>query len=172
MGKFKPNEPCPCKSCKKYKNCCKGKDTTIDIITGLTINLCGNSYENTTIVNTNTCDEVKNIMNDLQMRYPAAKLVDVTNIIVSEKSYRELQLRHIASNWIMVAEKTSANETVFKSRINSTNSDDTNIMVLYHGHFRTFAEEDYMQIVDSLYTMDNIVFLSEATCGLSKTPCE
>lgn len=162
MGKFKPNEPCPCKSGKKYKVCCKGKDTTIDS-NGNTVKLCGHSYESVAIENTDTCPEVREIMNDLQMRYPAAKLVDVTKLITSEKAYRALQLRRISSNWIMVAERTIENETVFKSRIAETDAEDTNIMVLYHGHFRTFAEEDYMQIVASLNSMDNISILAANT---------
>lgn len=96
-------------------------------------------------------DIIKNIMLKLQLKYLSYRIIDVTNVL-TPTTYVEYQKANYFTNIIMVAEKTNSNSSVFTPRSNTENS---NIIVMYHGAYRTFNNDMFNMIADSLSEMIN-----------------
>ena len=127
------NDKCPCHSGLKYKNCCIHK-------------------ESCTIENGQLCPSSDIMLFSLELlhkRFPLFKFIDITDIF-TEETYKEFQTKNYHKPIVMVAQKTDQNQEVFIPRINSPKSD---IMVMYHGHYRTFAYYDLESVMDSIETI-------------------
>ncbi len=87
-----------------------------------------------TIGQADSSDMIKDVMKQVQEKRPAYRIIDITNILNPE-TYVEYQKANYYTNIVMVAERTVSNESVFAPRSNSNKS---NIMVMYQGSYRTF----------------------------------
>ena len=99
----------------------------------------------------NSSDMIKNIIIKLQQKYISYRIIDVTNVL-TPTTYVEYQKANYFTNIIMVAEKTNSNSLVFAPR---SNTEKSNILVMYHGAYRTFNNDMFDMIVDSLSQMIN-----------------
>jgi hypothetical protein len=133
------NEMCACNSGKKYKKCCESLKPD-KIVTKTT------KYQTGQLESSENITECLEILRDA---YPNYKYIDITNDL-TQNTYKDYQLRNMNSNIVMLAERTLLNESVFKSRVNSP---DSNLMVMYHGSFRTFDSDMIYNYLASLKTM-------------------
>ena len=134
MPKIKPNDKCPCHSNLKYKKCCA---TTITI---------DPKYINGQEVSHET---ILLVMDVLKERFKEFKFIDITNDL-TDITYKEYQLKNFNTNIVMVAMKTIENTIVFIPRIDN---DDSDIMVMHNGSYRTFNSNNVMSVLDSLKTI-------------------
>jgi len=133
MEKRGRNDKCICGSGKKYKKCCMeytqqtkyntGQEDCSDLLLPIWIRLKEELTEHVVI----------NITDDLTV-----------------DTYREYQIRNMRGNVVMIAEKTDKNKDVFSSRINQ---EDSNIMVMYHGSYRTFSSDTFESILQSILAL-------------------
>jgi hypothetical protein len=89
---------------------------------------------------------IKDVITKLQEKCLTHRIIDITNILNSD-TYVEYQKANYFTNIIMVAERKASNESVFIPR---TNSDKSNIMVMYRGAYRTFNYELFNLVIDSI----------------------
>jgi hypothetical protein len=83
-------------------------------------------------------DNVKMVYDYLTEEYPDHKVIDVTNIL-TEESYKPLQMKNYTANIIMVAERNESNEAVFSTRAPEA----VNLMVLYRGAYQCFRDINF-----------------------------
>jgi len=129
MNKINRNDKCVCKSGLKYKNCC--------------INKQGFNFENGQEYPSS--DIMIFSLEILHKRFPNFKFIDITEIL-NENIYKEFQTKNYHKPIVMVAQKNEKNIDTFIPRINSPKSD---IMIMYHGHYRTFAYYELESVMDS-----------------------
>lgn len=126
------NDKCNCKSGKKFKNC------------------CGNgNYDKYTMGQKISSEQITTCIEALKNSYPNYKIIDISDDL-TESTYRKYQVKNYESNVIMLAEKNTINTVVFAERINSI---DSNIMVMYRGSYRTFAFDDFENVIESVCDM-------------------
>ena len=131
------NMPCECGSKKKAKHCCmKGTSAVNTYSTG----------------QTDSSEQIIECMNMFKENFPEHRVIDITSKL-SDITYKPYQLANFNSPVIMLAEKTVSNSSVFESRVNSPLS---NIMVLYHGSYRTFEFSTLQSVFSSVCEMINI----------------
>lgn len=136
MSKTKPvgrNDTCPCKSGKKYKKCCQLNNS--NNIVECDLSKCSDILR--------PCIEI------VTAEFPNHTIIDITSEL-NNNTYRPLQTKYYSSNVIMMAEKTDTNESVFATRVNSSES---NIMFLYHGSYRTFNDGELFMVMTSLHEL-------------------
>jgi hypothetical protein len=129
------NLPCECGSKKKAKQCCMKNLPPIPSI-----------YKNGQEVSS---EKVMDCIALLQEKFPSYKIIDITDNL-SNSTYKPYQIANYTDPVIMVAEKTEKNSDVFATRVDSAKSD---IMVMYHGAFRTFPHEYLERVIDSVCAM-------------------
>jgi hypothetical protein len=122
MGKLGRNDICDCGSGKKYKKCCELSKT--------------NPY---TLGEQEISDKLKPIFEYLQKLNPNLNYINITNHL-TVKSYREYQLKNMNTNIVMIAEKTELNQIVF---FDKEESSDTDILLMYHGGYRSLNSSKY-----------------------------
>ncbi len=129
------NSPCECGSKKKAKHCCMKNLPAIPSIykTG----------------QEESSENVKDCMDLLQEKFPSHKIINITDKL-SNSTYKPFQIANYTDQTIMVAEKTQSNAAVFATRVDSEKSD---MMVMYHGSFRTFPHEYLERVIDSVCAM-------------------
>jgi hypothetical protein len=130
--KMCPNDKCNCGSNIKFKKCCGGP----------------NRYE---IGQKNSSKDILFCIEAFKCAYEEEgyNIIDITSDL-RENTYRNYQVHNYVKKTIMLAERNESNKAVFKTRINS---DDSNIILMYRGGYRTFAFDDLEEVMDSLYTM-------------------
>jgi hypothetical protein len=128
------NLQCECGSKKKAKHCCMKNLPAI--------------YKTT---QEKSSENVMDCMALLMEKFPSHKIIDITDRL-NNLTYKPFQIANYTEPIIMVAEKTEANATVFSTRVDSAKSD---MMVLYHGAFRTFPHEYLERVIDSVCAMIN-----------------
>jgi hypothetical protein len=121
MGKIGRNNVCTCGSGKKYKKCC-------DLI-----------KLNPYIIGEEPSDKLKPIIEYLQKLNSSLTYINITNHLTVQ-SYRDYQIKNLNSNIVMIAEKTSINQIVF---FDKEESSDTDILLMYHGGYRSLNSEKY-----------------------------
>ncbi len=127
------NMPCVCGSKKKAKHCClKGLSSTY--------------YKSGQDESSQQVMECKDILAEA---YPNHSIIDITSKL-TDATYRTFQTQNYYTPVIMIAEKTETNKSVFEPRVNSPLS---NMMVLYHGSYRTFAFDDLNEVLKSICDM-------------------
>lgn len=128
MVKLGRNDKCMCGSGKKYKTCCLNKveEQKKEVAA---------SYVNGHEVSS---DNVKMVHDYLAEEYRDHKVIDVTNIL-TEESYKPMQMKNYSANIIMVAERNDTNESVFSTRAPSN----VNLMVLYRGAYQCFQDINF-----------------------------
>jgi hypothetical protein len=130
MNKIGRNDKCICGSGIKYKKCC------MENMKKSKYNM-GQEYSS---------DIIYPILTRLREELPEHVVIDITDDL-SVDTYKEYQLKNMKGNVVMVAEKTEANKEVFKTRVNS---EDSNIIVMYHGSFRTFSADTFEGVLSSI----------------------
>jgi hypothetical protein len=133
MNKIGRNDTCNCGSGKKYKKCCINKIILDKFKLG----------------QLESSEKIQNCINKLKKNHPFHKIINITDDL-QDSNYREYQLKNFSDNIIMIAEKTVENAIVFLTRVNDFDSD---IMVMYHGSYRTFKYKDLDSIIDSVSEM-------------------
>ena len=143
------NEPCPCGSGRKYKKCCIGEQQIIG--KNGSVIIIGNSKKESKFSTgqATSSDKVLDIMEKLQKKYPNHRIIDITDDL-NVGNYKQYQIKNYSSNIIMVAEKIPSNLGVFAERINMDESD---ILVMYHGSFRSFPAQYYENVASQLLSM-------------------
>ena len=133
MTKVKRNEKCPCGSLKKYKICCIDKKTNV--------------LSQGQLVHT---EQIQYVMETLKLNLlpDTYNIIDITNDLTTEDSYRQYQLQNMNTNTVMIAEKTIQSEIVFFSRVD--NNPNTNIMIMYNGSYRTFPYDKFLLMLNSI----------------------
>lgn len=96
-------------------------------------------------------DIIKDVIVKLQEKRLSHRIINITNVL-NPDTYVEYQKANYFTNIIMVAERNSSNESVFIPR---SNSDKSNIMVMYHGTFRTFNYDLMNLVIDSVLEIIN-----------------
>ena len=128
------NMPCSCGSKKKAKHCCmKGMRAQNMYTVGQDISSL----------------QIMECMNMFKENFPEHKVIDITSKL-NDATYKPFQLANFHSPVIMLAEKTELNNSVFVSRVDSPLS---NIMVLYHGSYRTFEFSTLQSVFSSVCDM-------------------
>jgi hypothetical protein len=122
------NLPCECGSKLKAKKCCLKGCTSIS-----------SEY---TLGQEESSSNIIECIKMLQTKFPNHKIIDITSKL-TYNYYKQFQIANYYNSTIMVAEKTDTNTNVFETRTESSLS---NIMVMYHGSFRTFPF-DYLDRV-------------------------
>lgn len=130
MEKRGRNDPCICKSGKKYKKCC--------------LPFMQESKYNTG--QSDCSDLLLPILIQLKEELTQHVVINVTDDLTVD-TYREYQIRNMRGNVVMLAEKTEKNQEVFRTRILHS---DSNIMMMYHGAYRTFSADTFEQVLQSL----------------------
>ncbi len=131
------NMPCECGSNKLAKKCCMKKNKCDPIPS---IYKTGQEESS---------EKVLDCIALLMKRFPSHKIIDITDKL-SSSTYKPFQIANYTDPVIMVAEKTESNESVFSTRSESNLS---NMMVMYHGSFRTFPHEYLERVIDSVCAM-------------------
>lgn len=144
MPKISRNEPCPCGSEKKYKNCCLEADLMKKL-----------KYEYGQQTHT---ERVTSLMERLAEGIQQApfitvpkKIIDITDDL-DENTYRDYQVKNYTNNTIMIAEKTPKSERVFLTRVESATND---IIVMYKGSYRTFEYSRFPLLLNNLLNYIN-----------------
>jgi hypothetical protein len=75
-------------------------------------------------------------------------IIDITDDLSDENSYRDYQLYNMNENTIMIAEKTFKSEVVFFSRVDA--NPNTNIIIMYKGSYRTFPYDKFLLMLNSI----------------------
>jgi hypothetical protein len=133
MKKMKRNDKCHCGSLKKYKICCIDKKS--------------NKYTEGQIEHSSS--QIQHVIDTLKMHIPNSyNIIDITNDLSDEDSYRQYQLNNMNVDTIMVAEKTLKSEMVFFSRVD--NNPNTNIIIMYQGSYRTFPYDKFLLMLNSI----------------------
>ncbi len=130
MEKRGRNDKCICGSGKKYKKCCLPYTLESKYNTG----------------QPDCSDLLLPILMRLKEELPHHVVINITDDLTVD-TYREYQIRNMRGNVVMLAEKTEQNEEVFRTRILHT---DSNIILMYHGAYRTFSSDTFEQVFQSL----------------------
>jgi hypothetical protein len=144
MPKICRNDPCPCGSEKKYKNCCM----EIDLMKK-------QKYEYGQQTHT---ERVTSIMEQLSEGIQQAsfittpkRIIDITEDL-DENTYRDYQVKNYTNDTIMIAEKTPKSERVFLTRVDSATND---IILMYKGSYRTFEHSRFPLLLNNLLNYIN-----------------
>ena len=141
MTKPKRNDKCPCKSGKKYKQCCLEKDEENQMENKIKMDkLYEDGHELT--------EELRTMHEYFSNEYPTFKVIDVTNIITST-SYRPIQTKHYEANTIMLARRTEENDQVFQTRGDMS----TDHMVMFRGAHQVFNKYGFNNIKPQIKDM-------------------
>jgi hypothetical protein len=130
MVKIGRNEICHCGSGIKYKKCCLNNKS-----------IQMNKNENS--------EKIQKCIDFIQSKHKNHQFINISNELNSS-NYRDYQVKYYYQNIVMIAEKTSKNESVFMNRINDLQSD---IIVMYHGSYRTFPFHELYFIINSISEM-------------------
>lgn len=122
MGKIGRNDTCDCGSGKKYKKCCELNQPIPIYIKGEPISV-----------------KLQPIIDYLQKLYPKLTYINITDHLTID-TYKEYQLKNRNTNTVMIAEKTDSNHIVF---FDKEESSDIDILLMYHGGYRTFHSSKY-----------------------------
>ena len=134
MIKIKRNEKCPCGSLKKYKMCCIDNKNN------------RNKYTEGQPVHTT---QIQHVMDTLKLQLLSTyNIIDITDDLSDENSYRDYQLYNMNENTIMIAEKTFKSEVIFFSRVD--HNPNTNIIIMYKGSYRTFPYDKFLLMLNSI----------------------
>lgn len=129
------NDKCPCLSGKKYKKCCMNNDQ--------------NNSNKYYFGQSDSSEIIQDCMDIFKSHYPKYNMINITDDLTPE-TYVNYQKRNYYNKIIMFAERTENNENVFEPRSDSSESD---IIIMYHGHYRTFKYEDFDNLLSSLKNM-------------------
>lgn len=148
MKKSGRNDPCPCKSGKKYKKCCNGKDVQIRDRRRERI-IYGDEF---------VSDTLKGLADTFKSKFPKHEVIDVSRV-VDQDTYKPLQLQHYKKRVIMLVERLPENEEVFATR---APIDSIKYMVMYKGAYQCFETDPYGrpdpiqhdQVIDMIKTRD------------------
>lgn len=126
------NETCPCKSGKKYKNCCR-------LIQHPEIEEKDSEYMELT----------KNILSD---QFPHIQFINVTNELNS-KTYRPLQVKQFNKTSVcQIAERKQSNDKVFTDRFAT---EDIDIILMNRGAYRLMqgghSIRNYFNSIDAFF---------------------
>jgi hypothetical protein len=144
MPKINRNDPCPCGSASKYKNCCLLVD-----------NMKKQKYEYGQQTHTQKVSSIMERFEEAICDCPSIKtpkkIIDITDDL-DEHSYREYQIKNYTHDVIMIAEKTLKSEHVFLTRVDSAAND---IIIMYKGSYRTFEYSRFPLLLNSLLNYIN-----------------
>lgn len=132
------NDKCPCGSNLKFKKCCESK---------LSNNNKFKESEGTESIS----EQLLYCIEKLKLNFPNHLILNVSNGI-NKSTYTSYQMANMKEKNILIAERNNENLSVFTSR---TDSIDNNIMILYHGHYRTFPGSSFDSVFDSATSMIN-----------------
>ena len=138
------NDLCPCKSGKKYKKCCIGKDIAQKEEMRQRI-IYGDEY---------VSDDLKSYADQLKQEFPDHEVIDVSHVVTND-TYKPLQLQHFKKKVIMLIEKLPENQEVFENRVMFEH---VKYMVLYRGAYQCFevdsetGEPDLEKVIDMIQT--------------------
>jgi hypothetical protein len=144
MPKNNRNDPCPCGSEKKYKNCCLELDM-----------MKKQKYEYGQQTHTErVASIIERLAESIQqapfIRTPK-KIIDITDDL-DEITYRDYQVKNYTNDTIMIAEKTSKSERVFLTRVDSATND---FIIMYKGSYRTFEYSRFPLLLNNLLNYIN-----------------
>jgi hypothetical protein len=144
MPKINRNDPCPCGSNNKYKNCC----IEIDVMKK-------NKYEygqqNHTERISSLMERLADYIRDTPSIKRNKKIIDITDDL-DEHTYRDYQIKNYTNDTIMIAEKTLKSEEVFLTRVDSSMND---IIIMYKGSYRTFEYSKFPLLINNLLNYIN-----------------
>ena len=150
MTKVKVNDKCPCGSTLKYKKCCMMKQYTNTNITNIT-NITNN--ENKTnddaiwrLSETPSSTILESAIELIQKEFNDRVIINITNNL-NTSTYETYQIKNYYTNIMMIAEKTLTNSDVFEKR---SNSELSNIIVMYRGSYRTFSYNNLMNYTNNI----------------------
>ena len=130
------NDKCPCKSGLKFKKCCESKI---------------NNTNKFMVGQDNASEQLAECINKLKLKFPKHNVLNITDAL-NNTTYTQFQMANMKEKNILIAERSDSNMSVFMSR---TDSIDNNIMIMYHGHYRTFPAKSFDSVVDSATNMIN-----------------
>ena len=138
MPKINRNEKCPCNSGKKYKQCCLKKEESNKIEENKKYMKGQDDYSET----------LRMFAEYLEEEYDDHKIINISNHLNSD-NYKNYQIKHYNSKLLMIAERNTNNDEVFKSRGGTQND----IMIMYRGSYRTFNHDEVMNVLESIDKM-------------------
>lgn len=129
MKKIGRNDKCHCGSMKKYKVCCLSDDARIQQETKVDMSKWYDEGHEIT-------QEVQQMYDYFNEKYPSMKIIDVSNVIVGKGSYTTLLTKHYDLNTIMLGARNEKNDKIFESK----GDDSTNLMVMFRGAHQVFND--------------------------------
>jgi hypothetical protein len=82
----------------------------------------------------------------IQNEFNDRLIINITNYL-NNSNYETYQIKNYYTNIMMIAEKTPNNSDVFENRSNSTLS---NLIVMYHGSYRTFSYNNLLNYTNNI----------------------
>jgi hypothetical protein len=132
------NDKCLCGSDLKFKKCCESKQSSNN-----KFKIC----EGTNSVS----DSLLYCIEKLKLNFPEHTVLNVSNGL-NKSTYTPYQMANMKEKNILIAERNDQNMLVFTTR---TDSLDNNIMIMYHGHYRTFPGKSFDSVFESATNMIN-----------------
>ena len=141
MPKIKVNDKCICGSNIKYKKCCMNKNI---VNSQTSLNNANNEDNKWTTTQTINSEKITQVIHILQPEFETICIIDITDNLNSN-TYETYQKQNYYTNIMMIAERTTESNAVFETR---SNSELSNIIVMYHGAYRTFSLSNLLANTD------------------------
>lgn len=144
MPKISRNDPCPCGSDKKYKNCCL-------ILETIKKQKYEHGQQTHTARVTSIMEQLQEAIRQCDVIKVSKKIIDITDDL-DETTYRDYQVKNYTNDTVMIAEKTLKSERVFLTRVDSAHND---IILMYKGSYRTFEYSRFPLLLNNLLNYIN-----------------